>query len=120
MNQDQIWATTEAPNFDRAYPGKGERIGPAWRWLWSSMRDGQWRSGVDLADDVCKLNWPIGTDGQLQTSTVKNLLIAARKAGFLSVEYRRVPLGDGQKSVLRGYYARADILLARRMTGEGL
>lgn len=72
---------TEAPNFSRNYPLAGDRIGPAWRELWSRLSESRWDAGVDLAAGLSERY-------DVTRPTVLGLLSKARAAGILDVEYR--------------------------------
>ena len=76
---------SEAPNFNGSYPLAGERIGPAWRDLWTLLADDQWQCGTDLASAV-------GSTHNLAEATVKNLLRSAARAGLLETTLA-VPAG---------------------------
>lgn len=113
----------EAPNFNgSAYPGTGERIGPAWRWMWSVMGDGRWRCGADFADEVASMVWGPSMDptigGRLSPKTVTNLLEQAKRLGLLTMTKRRPIVESDERHVFRSYYARTDILEWARETAR--
>ena len=71
-----------APNFRGSqYPGAGERIGPAWREVWSALADRKWHDVRELkhrALGVTDVKW----------QTVGGILAQARREGILEVDYR--------------------------------
>lgn len=67
----------QAPDFEgNGYPGTGEKIGPAWRAMWSAMADGEWRSSVSLASVACEA-------APVVTGTALNLLHSAARCGVI-------------------------------------
>lgn len=71
-----------APDWARFYPSGGDMIGPTWQAMWEAMADGQWHDVHELV--------PIGEAAKgAATSTVRNQLLAAAKAGLIEPEARR-------------------------------
>lgn len=70
-----------APNHQGSYPLAGERIGPAWRELWSRLEKGEYVCGGCLAAEVApKFN--------IKPTTAFRLLWAAGEVGLLIGERR--------------------------------
>lgn len=90
-----------APNFrGTTYPGDGERIGPAWRAVWSFLADGQWHNVPELAAVGVSACWSVVGKG-LRESTVQTLLYEAGRDGHLEKEIRA-----DRRNVRRAYYRR--------------
>lgn len=85
----RIHIPEEAPDFNPGYPSKGELIGPVWQAAWTYLRDldeaaGRRRvtpvSGATIAAHV-REQYAAGSEPTVDT--VKNLLHAAARAGYL-------------------------------------
>lgn len=82
-----------APDFVPGYPSKGERIGPAWDWLWWRFGDGSWRSKSDVLSWLADGEIP----GDLVPKTIDGMLMSAVRAKLLErrLVRRKVPTKAG-------------------------
>lgn len=75
----------QAPDFSSGYPSRGERIGPAWGWLWWRLGDGCWRTKAHVVEWTDAGAMP----GQLTAKTIENLLCRAVNARLLERRFVR-------------------------------
>lgn len=87
-----------APNFgDSNYPMAGERIGPAWQFIWDFLADKKLPLGKQTIIEVAQ---SAGHD--LQSGTIYNLLWQAGRNGLLEVTH--------QGKTKATYYRRIDMI----------
>lgn len=100
------------PNFQGAYPNRGERIGPAWAAAWRFLRDGAPCDTVTLLRRMTQVWWP--NEEPVAQATALNLLCRAKRAGII-----RAHTTDGQK--ITAYELHPDYVhpLARRAAKYG-
>jgi hypothetical protein len=95
-----------APDWDRRYPSKGNRIGPTWQALWEHMAAGEWCDVRELLQ--------VGEQARdCATLTVRNLLFAAAKARLIEPEARQ----DEKTGRWRIWYRRPDRVLDKTEVG---
>lgn len=94
----------EAPDFGPGYPNSGERIGPAWRWIWTALGDGDWHRGMTLAEQG-SWNWDVSP------KTISNLLWQAERRRLVEKQLRSAPATDDRRPrPKQAWYRRADLV----------
>lgn len=70
---------TKAPDFNPGYPSGGETIGPAWQAAWDLL--GTCQRPLDAGSIAAVVQAQV--DQEVKADTVKNLLLAAARAGLV-------------------------------------
>ena len=63
---------SKAPNYDGEFPEAGERMGPAWQYIWDQLESGKWVTGKTLAHST-----------ELRPDTVYHMLKDASDKGVI-------------------------------------